>query len=129
MEKMHLLSIAEIHEMTQFSTSHTTAQLQTISQVSQDRISAVLQGHTTPPFEIKVTDVKVFCHSNKSQWLSLIMFHLSFTYLCILKLQGGKNFLVLRDPEPLLVEGERIMRKNWMATHVSLNAENLSMLA
>lgn len=65
--KKHLLSTAEIHEMTQHSASHTTAQLQTTSQVSQDKIPAVLQGHSTPPFDIKVTDIKVFCHSNKSQ--------------------------------------------------------------
>lgn len=62
--------------MAQLSASHTTAELQTISQASQDKAPAVLQGHSTPPFEIKVTDVKVFCHGNNSQWLFLIMLHL-----------------------------------------------------
>lgn len=47
-----------------------------------------------------------------------------------LKLQGGKNFLVPRDAKPLLVPGgEDYEEKLDGHSHVSLNVENLSMLA
>lgn len=90
-EKKHLHSTVEIHEMKQLSASHTTAQLQPISQVSQEKIPAVLQGYSTPPFEIKVTDVKVFCQSNKSQWLLLTMLHHVSSNYRVAKFVGPKR--------------------------------------
>lgn len=99
------------------------AQFGTITQVSQDKFPADFQDHSTPPFEIRVTDFKVFCHSKKSHWLWLI-----FLLSIYLQTTGWWNSLVPRGVEPSLAAEEDLGEKLDQHSCISLNAETISML-